>query len=245
MELEGVELILRFEDEFSISISDEEAGAARTVGDLYNLVIGKLDGSTSCASGRVFYLTRKAIVDTMGLPRRSVRPSTWLEPVFPKLTRIQRWKEIAVRSQLDFPRLEHAKRWREGLMLLGMVLASIPVIAAWWVFYALGWLPGIVVWLFAIPALVGWVVLVSRINQALLSATPWLACELPFKTAGDLAMGVLAMNYEVFDPLGDTQTPPSREFIWQRIVEIFCDELQVNPQDVRHDARIGEDLGVS
>jgi acyl carrier protein len=245
MELDGVEVILRIEDEFSISISDDEVGATRTVGDLCDLVIGKLDGSASCASSKAFYRTRKAIVDTLGLPRRSVRPSTWLEPLLPQPTRIKRWKEIAARSQLEFPRLAHAKGWRDGFVLISMALAALPVIAVWWAFYALGWLPGILVWLFGIPALVGWVVLISLINQRLLMATPKLAYEIPSRTAGDLAMGVLAMNYEVFDPLGATQAPPSREFVSSRIVEILSDQLQIEPGNVRRDARIVEDLGVS
>lgn len=244
MELDGVELILRIEDEFSISISDEEAGAARTVGDLCTLVTGKLDGSTSCAASKAFYRTRRAIVDTLELPRRSVRPSTWLEPLLPQPTRIKRWKEIGARIQLDLPPLVHAKRWRDGFMAISVGVAGIPVIAAWWAFYTLGWLPGFLVWLFALPALVGWVVLISRINQALLSATPGLAYEIPFKAAGDLAMGVLAMNYEVFDPLGATKPPPSWEFISSRIVDILSDQLRIDPAEVRNDARIVEDLGV-
>lgn len=244
MGLDAVELILRIEDEFSIAISDEEAGAVRTVGDLYDVVLGKLTSCSSCASGKAFYMTRTAIVDTMGLPRRLVGPSTWLEPLLPQSTRIERWKEIAARSKLAFPHLEHPRSWRDGFMLLSMALAAIPVIAVWWSLYVLDWLPGILVWMFAIPALVGWVVLISRINQRILVATPRLAYEIPFKTAGDLAKGVLAMNYKVFDPLGGAQKPLGSAYIWKRIVEIYCDQLKVDAEDVRLDARIVGDLGV-
>lgn len=42
MGLDAVELVLRTEEFFVISIEDDEAGSARTVGDLYNLVCAKL-----------------------------------------------------------------------------------------------------------------------------------------------------------------------------------------------------------
>ena len=43
MGLDAVELVLRTEEFFVISIDDDEAGSVRTVGDFYNLVCAKLD----------------------------------------------------------------------------------------------------------------------------------------------------------------------------------------------------------
>ena len=43
MGLDAVEIILRTEELFGIVITDEEAGAVRTVGDLYSLVCSKLE----------------------------------------------------------------------------------------------------------------------------------------------------------------------------------------------------------
>ena len=42
MGLDAVEILLRAEELFAISIEDDEAAAARTVGDLYRLVSAKL-----------------------------------------------------------------------------------------------------------------------------------------------------------------------------------------------------------
>ena len=43
MGLDVVEIVLRTEEVFGIDIPDEEAGSAVTVGDLYRLVLKKLD----------------------------------------------------------------------------------------------------------------------------------------------------------------------------------------------------------
>ena len=76
MGLDAVEIVMRTEDEFSISISDDEAGAAATVGDLYRVVLAKLDVTPGCLTSKAFYTTRRALVGSLGVPRRSIRPST-------------------------------------------------------------------------------------------------------------------------------------------------------------------------
>ena len=63
MGLDAVELVMRTEDEFSITLSDEEAAAAVTVGDLYRTVLAKLDVTPGCLTSKAFYNTRRAIVD--------------------------------------------------------------------------------------------------------------------------------------------------------------------------------------
>ncbi|MGD0631828.1 MAG: hypothetical protein ABR987_21055, partial [Terracidiphilus sp.] len=60
MGLDSVELVLRTEDEFSIILSDDEAASAITVGDLYNLVLSKLDVTPGCLTSKAFYATRRA-----------------------------------------------------------------------------------------------------------------------------------------------------------------------------------------
>ena len=45
MGLDIVELIVRVEEVFQIHIADQEANSVSTVGDLYNLVLGKLGDS--------------------------------------------------------------------------------------------------------------------------------------------------------------------------------------------------------
>jgi hypothetical protein len=71
MGLDGVELLLAVEDAFQIHIEDHEAGGVYTVGDLYNLVVTKLQGQDSkrCLTSAAFYRTRRGIMDTLGVDR--------------------------------------------------------------------------------------------------------------------------------------------------------------------------------
>lgn len=61
MGLDSVELLLAVEDAFQIHIEDHEAGGVSTVGDLYNLVVTKLQGQDSkrCLTSAAFYRTRR------------------------------------------------------------------------------------------------------------------------------------------------------------------------------------------
>lgn len=238
------EVLDRIEDEFSIIIADDEAGSLATVGEVCSFIWQRLDAPSACAMSRAFYRTRNAVADSLGLPRRSIKASTRLEPLLPRTTRIERWREIGRRSGLQFPPLEHAHRWRDAFMGMSMLAGAWPVAALWWSCYALGWLPGVLTWLFALPALVAWVVLTSRINRKLLIRTPRLVYEVPYKTAGELATAVVVLNFDAFGPDGPDGPPPSREAVWNRLVTVLCEALRLSPQDVVPGTRLAEDLGV-
>ena len=63
---DDLDLVLRVEDEFSIYISDDEVTAIHLAGDIYRLVLGKLEPSASCLGGRAFSRTRKALAGALG-----------------------------------------------------------------------------------------------------------------------------------------------------------------------------------
>jgi hypothetical protein len=246
MGLDEDRLIAGIEDEFGITIAADEVRCARTVKDLHTLVLRKLEPKPACLDGMVFHRTRKALAQTLAIPPRSIAPMTRVEPLMPLETRIEQWKQLSRRSGLVFPALRHPKRWKDRFMLISMTTAAIPVIALWWSLHVLGWLPGVLVWLFAGPAFVAWFVLISRINQKLLDQSPGLATEVPFTTAAELSLSVLALNEETFERLGEEMELDhlDEEMIWNRIVETVGKEMKVSPREIAPGMRIGDDVRV-
>ena len=133
MGLDSVEMILRTEEEFSITISDEEAAASVTVGDLFRVVLAKLNVSPGCLSSKAFYVTRRALVEVLGMPRRSIRPSTKLSPLLPDESRRMQWSEIRQRLGLAMPELripgDLKQDIRKRTFLVGSIVAIVAFIA--------------------------------------------------------------------------------------------------------------------
>ncbi len=94
MGLDTVEIVLRIEETFSVDLPDDELGSVRTVGDLYALLLRKLDGGYACLSSRAFYRVRKAMVHVLGIKRCSVRPSSGLAEMLDRQSRPRVWKAI-------------------------------------------------------------------------------------------------------------------------------------------------------
>ena len=230
-------LVLRIEDEFGITIADEEACCAQTVQDFHALVLSKLEAPEAGLEAMVFYRTRKALAETLGVPSRSIGPLTRLELLMPIETRVEKWKQLSKNSGLVIPKLTHPKRWTDRFVLISMAAAAIPVIALWWSLHVLGYLPGVLVFLFIAPAFVAWFVLISRINQKLLMQTPGLANEIPFKTAAELSFSVLALNEAVFERAVESPEV-DEQAVWMRVAEVVGRELKIDPLRVSPGMRV-------
>jgi hypothetical protein len=78
MGLDGVEMVMAFEEGFGVAISDAEAEACVTPRAAVDLIFGKLRASDErvCVSQRAFYLLRKGLIRTLGAARRSVTLDT-------------------------------------------------------------------------------------------------------------------------------------------------------------------------
>jgi len=239
MGIDSSELIDRIEDEFEITISDDDSATVHSVGGLCGIVGEKLNGPAAAMASRAFYRTARAIAECAGVPRHTILPDTVLEPLLPLPQRVKQWSAMAHRSGVQLPRLVHAKRWKDRFIVFSMVIAAIPVVALWWSLNVLGWLPGIFFWLFSGPAFVAWVVLISRVHRRFLLGTPRLAVELPCETAGELATAVLALNMDALEePVSEEST--SGEAILERVARVIADQLEVEPGTVDADTRIGE-----
>lgn len=241
MGLDAVELVMRTEDEFSITLSDDEAAAALTVGDLYRTVLAKLDVTPGCLTSKAFYTTRRAIVDALGVPRRSIRPSTRLSPLLPDETRRRQWQLIRHNIGLSVPELRINGDLKQDIykrtFLFGSLLAILACIAG----LSLGW-HGLVVFPLAFVLWIALAIASMPLMERL--AKPKLATELPADTAGELAQVVLSLNQGHFEPANGI-AERTNEDVWRRLVDIICDQLQISRDEVVPNARFVDDLGVS
>jgi hypothetical protein len=73
---------------------------------------------------------------------------------------------------------------------------------------------------------------------------PFGSSPYAIQTAGDLATSVLTLNYSEFAPVSEKDSKPTTEDVWKKLVDIFCDQLQIAPEQVVQSATIGDDLGV-
>jgi acyl carrier protein len=240
--LDIVELVLRTEDEFGITLTDAEAESAQTVGDLYQLILSKLDLTPSCLSSKAFYCTPQALVACLNVPRRSIRPSSELESLFPETTRKELWIQTARLIELEFPELRYPSRWRQRFWRVGIGASAIFILTCSMIvqYRFPGMISGITIW---IPAFVLWIIL-SAVTHALFQRyASSLQTELPCQTAGDLSRLVLTSNYQHFSPTAAQNAAISKEFVWTKLVHIISDQLQIDPAEVVPSASFLHDLG--
>jgi len=241
MGLDAVEILLRTEDEFSIAISDEEAASVTTVGGLYRIVLAKLDVKPGCLTSQAFYATRRALVDVLGIPRRSVRPSTTLYPLLPNETRRKQWEEIRRHLGLAIPGLRIPAELKQDIYKRAFFSSSALAVLACVVGLSIGW-PDFVVLPLALALWIG--VFMAGAPVYLRVSVPGLATELPADTAGELAQVVLTLNQDRFQS-SSLPSEQTNEDVWRRLVDIICDQLQVKREEVVPNARFVDDLGVS
>jgi len=239
--LDSVELVLRLEEEFSISIADEEAADSLTVGDIYHLILSKIQVAPGCVTRRAFYLTRRALIDTLGVTRRSIRPASPLSPLFPEPARRKQWDEMAESMGLTVPplRLHHDLKQEVYMSAFGVsavVAILAPILTAIFLSVPLGitaFVLAFVLWIALGIALCG---LLLRLNRP-------RATELPADTAGELAQILLGLNQEHFEASAQ-KTPLTDEQVWLKVVDIFADQLQIAREEIVPNATINGDLEV-
>lgn len=229
MGLDYVELILALEDEFQISISDEEASEVVTVGDLHALVRSKLAGPDTkrCLTSASFYRVRRGLVEALGVDRRSVRPVTPLDPMMPLAHRRILWRQFQEHTKLKLPHLRRSNGVTVSLMVSGLALTVLPGLRA----------------NIDKPWLMLLTILGLAIGWLLTRTTPMLVLEFPYRaqTVGDLARGAVATNYaRLVEELGGA----SAHETWDRFSRVFIQQTGLSQDDLSLEARIVDDLGI-
>jgi acyl carrier protein len=99
MGLELVEIIIDVEQRFGVEIPDRVASQLRTTRALIDHVCSLVQAvdDERCVSQQAFYVTRRALVDAVGVPKAAVRPATQMESVLSESQRAVLWPELARR----------------------------------------------------------------------------------------------------------------------------------------------------
>ena len=230
-------LIIRIQEEFSIEFTDAELANIATVGELYNLVLSKLETGDSCRSSQAFYRLRQAMTACLYVPRKSIHPATNLAILLPESKRYLLWKKLENESRLTFPKLRHP-RWARDVIrsiALAAAIAAQILMARWWHPHAALWVP-LEIAVFCVFAVV---------RQSLYAVTPSLGRGLPVRTVGELTKILLSDNFSLFTPEAGNVLPYSPNDVWDQLVHIFSDELQVDANKIKPQTRFDEDLNLA
>jgi acyl carrier protein len=225
MGLDGVELIMEWEEEFEIEIPDEKASRIRTVGEVVDLVHAQLRTREArnqyCRTSRAFYDLRRCLCRLTGLPRRAISPKTRLEELISRSRRRRVWSELR-RAGFSLPSLTVP----EDVSVWGVILMLI-IGGGFWVLMVLTQNP----WVLLVPVLIG--------VLGWLAARP-LAREVPFvcPTVGDLVISGSPLG----GGTGDAPGCLPRSEISRRVRMMVAEQLVLPPEEVREESRFVEDL---
>jgi hypothetical protein len=126
MGLETVELVIRFEEAFGITISDEVANSMttpRAVTDYIMTQVATAD-SSACLSQQAFYFLRRGFSNQLHLSRSAFHPDVSLQTLIPKETRKTVWHQL--QTEMGPNVLPHLARplWLFYLLFVSTVFVS-------------------------------------------------------------------------------------------------------------------------
>lgn len=126
MGLETVELVIRFEEAFGITISDEAASrliTPREVTDFIATQVAVADRD-ACLSQQAFYFLRRGFSNQLHLSRSAFHPDVSLQTLIPKETRKTVWHQL--QTEMGPNVLPHLARpiWLFYFLFVGTVLVS-------------------------------------------------------------------------------------------------------------------------
>lgn len=222
MGLDGVELVMEFEDEFGIQIPDDAAEKMPTVGDVTEFVYAELrrtlPQAKSCLTSRSFYKLRQGLVKLLSVPRRDITPKTELEHLIPIEHRREIWRRLLSQG-LRLPSLE-----RSSVTVLTASLIVIVCAGGLSVMLHDSW--------FLLTTLPLWFV-ASLVTKPLAVFVPGNC-----RTISDLVMYCTSMNKsEITDA-------PSRRDILYKIKVITSEQLGIPIDKIAEDSNFSEDLGI-
>ncbi len=203
-------LIQRLEEAFGVVLPDSDLDTAKTVDDLYRLILIELKTQPTPSPAIPFHRLRQALQSGSSRKHAALRPSTRLASIFPIVSRTEEWKHLAALTALDLPPLRPF-RWLRDAIRIATGLAAVGVFVGMVLFTrpsGLLWFPPLLVSVFA--GLITY--------RSLFVATQPLVLEFPVRTLGELAQDLVERSPELF--VERTITPLSSEQVWAQLLRI-------------------------
>jgi acyl carrier protein len=237
MGLDTVELVMALEEQFGIELPDAALAAARTPGDIIDLIFNKVQSAdaSTCMNQRAFHALRRALIKCCGRKRAEITPNATLESLIPRQRRREDWERLGLELLVGPP--ESATKPGRG--------------AAWPGLRRPGWLEGLLLGMTGAAGLAallqwrsGWaglgVAVVTLVIEWWLTM-PWCReFRRELATVGQLARRLVAIAPRIFEPEGRRWR---RADVAQVVRDITIEQLGLKPEQYREDARFVEDLG--
>jgi acyl carrier protein len=228
MGLDTVELVIRVEDTFGISISDSEAGKIFTVGQLHSCVMAKLGQAEKpgCLSSLAFYRARRAMTELWSVSRNKVRLETQLVELVPSDDRPSQWQQFGDSLGLRLPGLVRPFSVHTAIWFMTSILIVAPASG-----------PGPTQKLPLYVSVAGgglFVILAYQLTRPLTRQFP-RHCT----TVRELIEAILKLNFSRLAAEGGKW---NEKEVWDTLRSIIVEELGVKPEEVKPGARFIEDL---
>jgi acyl carrier protein len=236
--LDTVEIVLKVEDSFQITLNDSELSQASTVGELHQLVMKEFGGAKGsegpvadpgvCLGSRAFYVVRREFTKLLKISRSEFRPCTEIAPLVPWNHRREMWRQMEEDTQLSFPKLDHL-----GWVVLSSFL--IPT-AACIALFGLRTVP------LSVSTVLWSVILIVFTAGGILHLTRQFKVALPSenRTAGSLARSLLAFNHQKLNGQRSLNSDEALETI-RRIIAV---QMQIELEEIRPESHFTRDIGI-
>lgn len=221
MGFDGVELVMEFEDEFGIEITDEAAGSMNAIGKVVDHIQTELKKRSEqpkyCPTSRSFYKVRQQLSKVLPIPRRMINPKDPLEKIIPIDRRQDIWPKLRSVG-LFLPALERSK-------VVSRV--SIAVVCA---------IPLAITLLFLEPY---FMLTAIPLGIAIAYATRQYAVHIPAVclTVGDLSVYATSMRDH-----DSANSAWSRSEVLLKVRMITAEQLGIPIDKIAEDSRFNEDL---
>jgi hypothetical protein len=146
MDADVAVLVEAIEESFGVKFNEGELTDNSRADEVCNVLRLRLgDGvSDQCFTSAAFWRLRRALVNVLSVPRKSVTPSTALEYLIPTHDRRRTWHALSNAAGLRLPRLEYSRRLGVGIFWAAFVppmLIAVLGRGGWWILVAIVAMP--------------------------------------------------------------------------------------------------------